>query len=217
MLEQIGRPQNVYISTPIPEVLQVLRMVQAVVTAPTVAEIGVGVGATTAEIVRTLGGKGTLHIFDYEEKIASLLKDFASLDYAAGVAIVGHGNSRRSRDSYAWRLAMLAKSTGLKLDLAFLDGAHNFECDAPACCLLKEMINPGGFLIFDDLFWTFASSPTMNPEALPRTRERYSDEQLVTAHVGLVVDLFMRTDPRFEQVFLSENRKPGRGVFRRVR
>jgi predicted O-methyltransferase YrrM len=217
MLELLGQPKYRYISTPAREVLEVLKTVQERVAAPSVAEVGIGVGATTAEIVKAMRGKGTLHIFDFEDKIASLLKDFAAADYAAGLAIVGHGNSHRTRDSYAWNLAILLKSGGLKLDLAFLDGAHSFECDAPACCILKEMINPGGYLIFDDLYWTFASSPTMNPDVMPRTRNRYSDEQLAMAHVGLVVDLFMRTDPRFEQVFLSENRKPGRGVFRRVR
>ncbi len=179
------------------------------------AKVGVGVGATTAAIVKALQGGGTLHIFDFESKISALLLDFNLEDYSRGVEIVGHGNSAHTRDSYAWKLAKLWLSTGLKLDLAFLDGSHTFEYDAPACCILKEMIKPGGYLIFDDMHWTLAKSPTMNPTVLSRTRTRYSDEQIETPQVAMVVDLFIRPDQRFEEVFLTESKKPSRAIFRR--
>ena len=59
------------------------------------------------------------------------------------------------------------------------------------------------------------------PQALKYLRsldpvQRANLIQLAMPHVELVVDVFMRSDSRFEQVFLTANKRPYRPVFRKL-
>jgi predicted O-methyltransferase YrrM len=188
---------------------------------PTVAEIGTGIGATTMQLLAEMRGSGTLHLYDFAERVDELVSDLRKLEIARGVDIMPHGNSRKTFDGYDWSLATMIVGlldSGQPLesfDFVYLDGAHAFHHDAPACALLKELIRPGGFIVFDDMYWTFAKSPVMNPERKPQIRADYTDEQLRRPHVEVVVRALMETDPRFEQIYLTESRRPYRPVFRK--
>ncbi|HBG99053.1 MAG: class I SAM-dependent methyltransferase [Rhodobacteraceae bacterium] len=222
MLERINSPGYESLSKPSQEALEVLRRKKAESTALTAAEIGVGIGATTVEMLKVMDGVGELHLFDYEDRVADLIRDIETRGISKGVKLIPHGNGRQTFNSYAWELATMAfslKSKGLPLemfDFVYLDGAHSFHHDAPACVTLKDMVRPGGYIVFDDMYWTFNKSPVMNPQKKPSITKDYSDDQLDRPHVELVVEVFMAPDARFEQVFLTGNQKPYRPVFRRV-
>ena len=222
MLERLNKPGFESISKPSSEAIEVLRRLKAERDSLAVAEVGVGIGASTVEFVRIMGGVGTLHLFDFQDVVEQLIEDLNLLDVSQGIHIIPHGNGRQKFNSYAWSLATMAAAcrrerVSLELfDFVYLDGGHAFHHDAPSCLVLKEMIKPGGYLVFDDMYWTFNASPVMNPQKKPSIRDDYSDEQLSIPHVELVVDLFMRTDDRFEQIFLTANRTPYRPVFRRL-
>lgn len=221
MLELIGTQGYEPISKPCADALEVFRRVTLDKDAPTAAEIGVGIGATTVELVRMMKGRGTLHLFDYSERVNALSAELARQNFAQGVKIVPHGNGNETFASYAWQLAIMHQQLREQhahitiFDFIYFDGAHAFHHDAPACAAAKEMIRPGGYIVFDDMHWTFNKSPTMNPSKNPEIRKHYSPEQLSRSHVELVVDLLMRSDSRYEQVLLNHNRHPHRSVFRR--
>jgi predicted O-methyltransferase YrrM len=222
LLERLNKPGSESLSKPSSEAIEVLRRLKAECSSLAVAEVGVGIGASTVEFVRVMGGVGTLHLFDFQDVVEQLVEDLNSLDVAQGLHIIPHGNGRQKFNSYAWTLATMAaarRREGVSLELfdfVYLDGAHAFHLDASSCLVLKEMIKPGGYLVFDDMYWTFNSSPVMNPQKKPSIRDDYSDEQLSIPHVELVVNLFMRTDDRFEQIYLTASETPYRPVFRRL-
>jgi hypothetical protein len=81
--------------------------------------------------------------------------------------------------------------------------------------VLKELVEDSGYLVFDDMKWSHAISPSQNPGKNPAVLADFTEEQINAPHVQLVVDCLVRTDPRFEQVFLSGNREPYRAVFRK--
>ena len=56
---------------------------------------------------------------------------------------------------------MRAIEAGHKYDFCFIDGAHTWDTDGFAFCLVDRMLRPGGWIIFDDLNWTHAHSPTL--------------------------------------------------------
>jgi predicted O-methyltransferase YrrM len=221
LLERLNKPGFESLSKPSPDAIEVLQRLKAERHSLVAAEIGVGIGASTVEFLGVMGGVGTLHLFDFDDVLGELVEDLRQLDVSHGVDIIPHGNGRERFNSYAWKLATLAAAHAREgetlelFDFVYLDGAHAFHHDAPACLVLKRMVRPAGYLVFDDMYWTFKKSPVMNPERRPTIREDYSDEQLSIPHIELVVDLFMRTDDLFEQVFLTENRRPYRPVFRR--
>lgn len=221
MLERRNTPGYEAWSKPCSEAIQVLEQLRAEREVLTVAEVGVGIGASTVEFLRVMAGSGTLHLFDFNDVLNQLVEDLKALDVSDGIRLVAHGNGRQRFNGYDWTLATMAAARGrdddtLELfDFVYLDGAHLFHHDAPSCVLLKEMITPGGYIVFDDMYWTVNGSPTMNPAKKPSVRDDFSDEQLATAPVELVVDVFMRPDTRFEQVFLTASKRPYRPVFRK--
>ena len=223
MLKRLNSPGFEAASKSSEDAVEVLRRVKASASGPVVAaEIGVGVGATTIDLVRTLGGTGELHLFDRETLVRDLIAELEELPETAGVTLVDHGNSRKLFDGYAWVLANMARdlaSAGKSVeifDFVYLDGAHSFHHDAPACAILKRMLKPGGYLVLDDMKWTFNSSPSMNPTKRSDVRESYTDEQLSVPHVGLIADVLLRPDEEFEEISLTDNDDPGRAVFQRV-
>lgn len=62
--------------------------------------------------------------------------------------------------SYTWFL-MEAIRGGKQFDFCFLDGAHTWDVDGFAYLLVERILKPGGLIIFDDLDWSIARSPSM--------------------------------------------------------
>jgi hypothetical protein len=180
-----------------------------------IAEIGVDKGASTREVAKLLREGDVFDLYDRES--CDLFSNLDSVLANCRGEVTIHANSTRLMDSYAWHLAkqltqMLREEKDTAIwDLVYLDGAHTFPVDAPATCCLKEMIKVGGHLVFDDMDWSYSVSPTLskNAEAL----KRFTDEQNSEPHVSLVVDAFVRSDARYEEI--SEP-KACRSIFRRI-
>jgi hypothetical protein len=74
-----------------------------------------------------------------------------------------------------------------------LDGAHTWDTDGFAFFLVEKVLKPGGWILFDDLRWTYSSSPAlkdrpsvrdMNPEARDHPQMSAVWEQLVLPHTS---------------------------------
>ena len=61
--------------------------------------------------------------------------------------------------SYTWRMMRFLEQ-GLygSFDFIYLDGAHTWAVDGLAFYLGSLLLRPGGWILFDDLQWSFASS-----------------------------------------------------------
>ncbi len=218
MLERIGQADYASLSNPSWDALALLDLILESNRSPIIAEVGVGIGATTLELGKKLQGQGALYVFDYTHTLKELVADLLE----RGIEnIRPFGSSRTLYDSYTWQLLKLARhhrnagDDGI-FDLAYLDGAHSFVHDVGATALLKKLMKPGGYLLFDDYTWTFESSPTMNPAKMPRVREWYSEEQLATPHIKLICETLMDPDEQFErptQPRVAERR----ALYRRIR
>ena len=162
------------------------------------AEIGVYEGHTAARIAAHLDGEGELHLFDYADKLEPVVERLHADGHRN---VVGHPNSRRLMDSYAGSLMrLLQEADGPMFDYVFLDGAHTWAHDAPAFLLADRLLEDGGYVDFDDYWWSLARSPSMRPEVFPDTRVLYTDEQIAERQVALVVEVLVRKDPRYEEI-----------------
>jgi predicted O-methyltransferase YrrM len=162
------------------------------------AEIGVYEGSTARRIAQHLDGRGEIHLFDFADRVAAVA---ATLRADGHDNVVEHPNSRRLLDSYNWSLMqVLAEHGGPVFDYIFLDGAHTWAHDALAFSLADRLLADGGYLDFDDYTWTLRASPSMNPDIFPEVAELYTDEQIDSRQVALVVDLLVRTDARYEEI-----------------
>lgn len=104
------------------------------------------------------------------------------------------------------------KKTGI-FDVIYLDGTHDFLRDGLACCILKELLKPNGFIIFDDIRWSYGNSSTCNPEVFPQIKELFTDEQIYDCQIQRVVDAFMMGDERFKRVDIENVSSLFRAIF----
>ncbi len=198
VLELIGTPRYRSLSRANPLSTRVIADLYAGgVTAPVVAEIGVGIGATSLAIARALGNRGELHLFDFEATLQALRRDLVAEGFTN---IHAHPNSERHWDSYTWTLGrMILGGMGPTFDYIYLDGAHTFAIDGLAFLLCDRLLKPSGFVEFNGYRETFAASKRM-----VRTRDHLmTAEQLATPQVAMVVDLFVRDNPGYVPVIAT--------------
>ena len=69
------------------------------------------------------------------------------------------------------------------------------ETDGLAFYLVEKLLLPGAWLLFDDLDWTYATSPALRDTE--RVREMPEDER-TTPQIGKVFDLLVRQHPAFD-------------------
>lgn len=216
MLEKINQKGFETISQPCKEVLELLSKMKQTSDSISVAEIGIGIGATANEIVKYLGATDDYYMFSFEKDVLELQSDLKQTKYCLS-NLYAMGNTNKTYDSYSWSLAKLYLSKGRQsfLDLVYLDGAHSFFHDGLACCLLKKMTKVGGIIIFDDIDWSYASSPTVNPEKRSITAVNYTQEQIETCQIAMVEDIFMKDDDNWE--YMNKYSSRHRSAYVRIR
>lgn len=204
MLEKIGAPGFETLSRADKTVLQRLQEILVHQPEPVFYEIGVGVGATTLPVAQMLNNHGQMLLFSREVDVQELSTDlrergFYNIDSR-------WGSPGKTYSGYHFELARAAVAKQLPVfDLAYIDGGHVFHLDAPAACILKELCKPGGYMIFDDWFWSLSKSPTMNPAKRPATAQEYDPLQIEACHVQMVCQSIMDIDPRYEFLGLEGN------------
>ncbi len=126
-----------------------------------ILELGFKHGVSTCYIAGVLDelGRGSITTIDVqnarhaEPNIESLL---SSLGLQEFVTVFYEPTS------YVWRLMkMLEEDPTPRFDFCYIDGAHNWFVDGFAFFLVDRLLVPGGWIIFDDLDWTYAGSPTI--------------------------------------------------------
>jgi len=97
--------------------------------------------------------------------------------------------------SYTWYLMQHISEAKPNFDFCFLDGAHTWDVDGFAFFLVASLLKPGGLIVFDDLNWSYASSPSLGSKDFVR---RMSPERREMPQVRKVFELLVKQDPRFE-------------------
>jgi len=77
-------------------------------------------------------------------------------------------------------------------DFCYLDGAHNWTVDGLAALLVEKLLKPEGWLLLDDLEWSYASSPSGASEPFPM-----SSSERRQPHMRAVFELLVRQHPNF--------------------
>jgi predicted O-methyltransferase YrrM len=97
--------------------------------------------------------------------------------------------------SYTWRLMrLLQQDPTPRFDLCYVDGAHDWFVDGFAFFLVDRLLRPNGWIIFDDLNWTYADSPALRHT--DRVMHMPEDER-TAPQIRLVYDLLVKTHPSY--------------------
>lgn len=98
-------------------------------------------------------------------------------------------------ESYNWRLMNFIEDFDEPIfDFCYIDGAHDWNIDGFSFLLVDKLLKPGGWIIFDDMYWTFNSSPSM--KNISRIRNMPEDIKN-TPHVSKIFELLVKKHPDY--------------------
>ena len=171
-----------------------------------VLELGTAHGVSAAYLAAALEANGHGHLVTADhggsvfDPSAEIVLERAGLSHR--VTIV------REHSSYNWFLKQQVEQQSDEhgncaplYDFCYLDGAHNFDIDGLAVVLVEKLLRPGGWLLLDDLNWTYEHSPWVAPELGADGNARpfgpLSAEQRTSAQVRPVFELVVQQHPSF--------------------
>jgi predicted O-methyltransferase YrrM len=92
-------------------------------------------------------------------------------------------------------------------DLIFLDGSKSWSTDGLAVVLAEKLLRPGGWLLLDDLGWTYEDFERKRNRQLHYDTDipQLSAEERVQPHLRAIFDLLMRTNPVFDRFVVQDD------------
>ena len=187
-------------------------------------ELGTAHGVSAAYIAAALeaNDQGDLTTVDH----GSASYDPAPQDVLDRAGLSHRVTIVRDHSSYNWFLKQkIAASSDASgncapvYDFVYLDGSHNFVVDGLAVVLIEKLLHPGGWLLLDDLEWTYEQNPWVAPELWPDGNARpfgpLSESERTEPHVRAVFELIVKQHPSFTRLVREDEwygwaqKKPG--------
>jgi predicted O-methyltransferase YrrM len=163
-----------------------------------VLELGFAQGTSTAYMAAALAEKGAGSVTTID-RAAALSRKPNIHQVFEHLGLDGYLRPLYSSSSYNWELMRLIErqtSGGETIpcfDFCFIDGAHTWETDGLAFVLADKLLRHDRWVLFDDLHWTIASSPSTKTEKF----ETLSADELSTPQIAKVFDLLVRNHPGY--------------------
>jgi predicted O-methyltransferase YrrM len=117
----------------------------------------------------------------------------------------------RAHSSYNWFLKEQiehasdeAGNCEPRYDFCYLDGSKNFNVDGLAVVLIEKLLRPDGWLLMDDLEWTYERNPWIAPEGDGRPLGPLSHSERTEPHLLAVFELIVKQHPSFTR-FIRED------------
>jgi predicted O-methyltransferase YrrM len=169
-----------------------------------VLELGTAHGVSAAYMAAALEANG-------EGRITTVDHGGAAYDPAPQEVLERAGLAHRvtivlAHSSYNWFLKEQveqasdeAGNTTPRYDFCYLDGAKNFNVDGVAVVLIEKLLRPGGWLLMDDLEWTYEDNPWIVPSGDGHPLGPLSESERTEPHLRAVFELIVKQHPSFTQ------------------
>jgi predicted O-methyltransferase YrrM len=167
-------------------------------------ELGTAHGVGAAYIAAALPPGSRLTTVDFE----GAQYDPSPEETLARAGVADRVDVVREFSSYTWWLRERVRERSDQhgnviplYDFVYLDGSKNFTVDGLAVVLIEKLLRPGGWLLMDDLYWTYGDDRTETDGVVHR--ELSSDERR-TPHLREVFDVIVRQHPSFTETKIQD-------------
>jgi len=179
-----------------------------------VLEIGTAWGVSACYIAAALQANGHGRLTTVDHETARYSEPTADELFTATGLDPWIDRVRVRDSSYTWWLKGQIEdrtddsgNTQSVYDFCFLDGAHNWTIDGLTVFLVERLMNPGGWLLLDDVDWSYAGNEEEVSLAPPSDKMfAMSVEEARTPHVGAIVDVIVKGHPAFGEIRLQDGR-----------
>lgn len=171
-----------------------------------VLEIGTAHGVSSCYMAAAVSSHGG-RVTTVDSAEATKLRDPQPQDVIDRVGLTSHINRVLIDDSsYTWwlkdEIARHSDTDGNctpAYDFIYIDGAHNWTIDGLSVFLAEKLLRTGGWLLLDDLKWSYAGgSGSFGPGQGPADL-RLSQAEAEAPHMQLVFDLIVQQHPSFSE------------------
>jgi predicted O-methyltransferase YrrM len=90
-------------------------------------------------------------------------------------------------------------------DFCFIDGSKNWTIDGLAAVLVEKLLRPGGWLLMDDLGWTYTTLPHEQQQHYFVSLPALTEPELTEPHIRAVFELIVMQHPAFTDFRIQDN------------
>ena len=174
-----------------------------------VLELGTAHGVSAAYIAAALEANGSGHVTTVDHAGADY--DPAPAEVLARAGVADRVRIVREHSSYNWFLKQEVQAASdaagncqPRYDFCYLDGSKNFNIDGLAVVLIEKLLKPEGWLLMDDLEWTYEHNPWIVPHDDGRPLGPMSASERTEPHLLAVFELIVKQHPSFTR-FIRED------------
>jgi predicted O-methyltransferase YrrM len=118
----------------------------------------------------------------------------------------------KNYSTYAWFLERelesaidAAGSVQPKYDFIFLDGAKNWSTDGITVIVAERLLRPDGWLLLDDLGWTYEKHCANQTRHYEIDLTKLSDSERTQPHLRAIFDLLIRPNSAFDEFVVQDD------------
>jgi predicted O-methyltransferase YrrM len=170
-----------------------------------VLELGTAHGVGAAYMAAALQARGAGHLTTVDYAGASF--DPSPEEVLERAGLTDWVTVIRAHSSYNWFLKQTieecsdaAGNCRPRFDFCYLDGSKNFNVDGLAVVLVEKLLKPGGWLLMDDLEWTYERNPWIAPTGDGRPLGPLSASERTEPHLLAVFELIVAQHPSFTRL-----------------
>ena len=172
-------------------------------------ELGTAHGVSAAYIAAALEANGHGHLTTVDHGGAAY--DPAPEDVLTRAGLIHRVTIVRQHSSYNWFLKQqieqasdAAGNCSPRYDFCYLDGSKNWNIDGLAVVLIEKLLRPNGWLLMDDLEWTYEDNRWIQPHEDGRPLGPMSGGERTEPHLLAVFELIVKQHPSFTH-FIRED------------
>ncbi|MBL7051360.1 class I SAM-dependent methyltransferase [Candidatus Woesearchaeota archaeon] len=116
----------------------------------------------------------------------------------------------REKSGYNWflkkKIEENSKSFRCKpiYDFCFIDGSKNWTIDGFAFCLVDKLLKSDGWILFDDLSWSYAVHNKERKSTDGVMHSSMSQEELNIPHVKTIFELLVLQNPNYSEFYYDK-------------
>jgi predicted O-methyltransferase YrrM len=165
-------------------------------------ELGSAHGVSAAYVAAAMEANGFGEVTTVDH--AGAVFDPSPAELLARIGLAHRVTVVHAHSSYNWFLKQeieaasdAAGNCTPRYDFCYLDGSKNFNVDGLAVFLVEKLLRPGGWLLMDDLEWTYERNPWITPEGEARPLGPMSESERTEPHLLAVFELIVKQHPSF--------------------
>ena len=175
-------------------------------------ELGFGHGASSCYLAAALDELGRGHLTSVDLRSAKEWQQPPIEELLSKTGLAPYVTVQRESTSYTWFLKKEIEKNSpdrecLPLyDFCFLDGAKNWTIDSATFFLVDKLLKPGGWIVFDDLQWTYQSKLNEGKRKSDGVyMAEMGNDELNQPHVELIFKLLVMQHPDYANFYIKDN------------